>query len=242
MAPDTALAATSGEGKYWLPITEGSSGHFISSTFLCLGSDCGNRAMAHGVSYLHHHFGESFQELPVPFVQLLDLKKSEFLVRMIDHRVNSPLTSSCGRLFDAVAALVGIRHSVSYEGQAAIQLENLIVDAEEQAYPIDVESGLIRTRALFEAIVTDLKAGVNVGVISHDGLVHGFVTIANALREQTGIETVCLSGESFQNVYLSEKLQQGLEFDGFRVFTHSEVPPNDGGLSLGQAMIAAHQI
>jgi hydrogenase maturation protein HypF len=196
------------------------------------------------VSYLHHHFGESFRTVDIPFVQQLDPTKTEFLVRMIQHRVNSPLTSSCGRLFDAVAALLGVRNIVSYEGQAAIQLENLISGNDEQEYPLIAEDRVIKTASLFEAMVRDLRHDVPIGGISqrfHNGLVAVFANIAVRLRELTGIEQVCFSGGSFQNTYLSENLRQRLQNTGFRVFTQSEVPCNDGGLSLGQAVIAAHQ-
>jgi hydrogenase maturation protein HypF len=201
------------------------------------------------VSYLAHHVGRGFLQLPIPFVQRLDRTKTEILLRMMDRNVSSPLTSSCGRLFDAVAALVGIRQQVNFEAQAAIELEMSIDGCGGEAgYPIPLAGGgmtwVLSTRELFEAIVDDLQHEVPAGVISrrfHDGLIGALSDTAVLVRNHTGLDRVCLSGGTFQNVYLSEQLQAKLAAAGFHVFTHSEVPPGDGGLSLGQAMIAAHR-
>ncbi len=198
------------------------------------------------VSYLHQHYGEPLFGIDVPFVKALDKKKAGLVVSIIEKGLNSPFTSSCGRLFDAVAALEGIRNTVSYEGQAAIQLENLISGAADaSAYEVGFSGGEIRTKTMFEELLRDLREGVAPGVISrkfHNGLVNVFVKIACEIRDRQALDRVCLSGGTFQNLYLSENLQRRLEAEGFRVFSQSEVPCNDGGLSLGQALIAAHQI
>jgi hydrogenase maturation protein HypF len=198
------------------------------------------------LSYLHHHYGAELFQSDVPFLRILDRKKADFVLGMIEKKINSPLTSSCGRLFDAVAALLGIRNTVSYEGQAAIQLENAMAGVgDDAAYPIDLADGIIRTKPLFDELLRDLQRGVEPGVVSrrfHNGLINGFVTIAGNLRHQHAIDRVCLSGGTFQNLYLSENLGQKLESAGFQVFSQSEVPCNDGGLSLGQALIAAHYL
>jgi hydrogenase maturation protein HypF len=201
------------------------------------------------VSYLANHFGPGFLDLRIPFVQQLERRRVEVLLRMIERGVNSPLTSSCGRLFDAVAALVGIRQRVTYEAQAAIELEMAIEASDEDApYPLalvpDAAGWLIDTRALFEVLVEDLRRGVGAGTISrrfHNGLVEAFARLAGLLRERTKLNRVCLSGGTFQNAYLLERLTARLETSGFEVFTHAEVPAGDGGLSLGQAVIAAHR-
>jgi hydrogenase maturation protein HypF len=202
------------------------------------------------VSYLAHHFGRDFLDLPVPFVHQVDRQKTALLLQIIEHKVNSPLTSSCGRLFDAVAALVGIRQRVNYEAQAAIELEMAIAPEDDNtAYPLaptpEGEHWLIGTRPLFEALLADLGRNVPAGTISrrfHNGLVEGFAQLADLLRKQSGLNRVCLSGGSFQNVYLSEHLEARLRTAGFEVFTHGEVPAGDGGLSLGQALVAAHRV
>ena len=203
------------------------------------------------VSHLAQQFGRAFLDWRLPFLEQLDRPRVEALLHIIDRGVNSPLTSSCGRLFDAVAAVAGVRLQVSYEAQAAIELENCMADssADNAAYPLAIvpEGGawLLDTRPLFEALVHDVLAGAPPGVISrrfHNGLAEGFAQLAVLLKEQTGLDRVCLSGGCFQNAYLLERLQAWLEAGGLSVFTHSEVPAGDGGLSLGQALVAAHQL
>ena len=214
------------------------------------------------VSYLTHHCGRDFlqcelRDLDNPFVRQLSPTKVELLQRMMEQGVNSPLTSSCGRLFDAVAALVGIRQRVNYEAQAAIELEMAISDSSEShnetGYPLnllsddaDCESGkckwIIGTRPLFEALLNDLRQNLPAATISrrfHNGLIDTFAELAIRLREQTNLNRVCLSGGTFHNVYLSHRLEKRLSETGFDVFTQQEVPSGDGGLSLGQALVAA---
>jgi hydrogenase maturation protein HypF len=201
------------------------------------------------VSYLHKYFGEAVWDLEIPFVRELDRRQVTVLVRMAERGVNSPLTSSCGRLFDAVSALAGIRKRVNYEAQAAIELEAAIAgESEGASYPFDLRpegSGwIIDTRPLFAALVNDLKCGVPAGIISrrfHEGFVDVLARAAKLIHAKTGVKNICLSGGSFQNVFLLEHLKRRLEADGLNVFTHSEVPCGDGGLSLGQAIVAAHR-
>jgi hydrogenase maturation protein HypF len=202
------------------------------------------------VSYLAHHFGREFLKLDIPFLRQLNRPKVDLLLRMMDQGVNSPLTSSCGRLFDAVAALIGIRQQVNYEAQAAIELEMAMASPEEDAaYPMklvpDGDHWIISTRPLFEVLLDDLGQNVPVAAISrrfHNGLVEGFVKLATLLRKKTTLHRVCLSGGTFHNIYLSERLEARLSEAGFEVFTQKAVPAGDGGLSLGQAVVAAAKI
>ena len=187
-------------------------------------------------------------KLPIPFVQQLRAEKVNVLLRMMERNVNSPLTSSCGRLFDAVAALAGVRQKINYEAQAAIELDMLIAPT-TRAYPFAIRAAvdgwIIDTRPCFDALIDDLSSGVPAGLISaafHNGLVEIFLHVAKLLRERESLNRVCLSGGSFQNAYLSEQLHCKLVENGFEVFTHSEVPAGDGGLALGQALIAAHRL
>jgi hydrogenase maturation protein HypF len=206
------------------------------------------------ISYLAHHFGHEFlhfdlMKLDIPFVRELKRSKVEFLLQMMNKGVNSPLTSSCGRVFDAVAALAGIRQQVNYEAQAAIELEMAITaSGEDVAYPMkllpDPASGdsrwTISTRPMFEALLEDLGHNVPVAAISrrfHNGLVECFVELAILLRKRNDLQRVCLSGGTFHNVYLSRYLEARLSEAGFEVFTQKEVPAGDGGLSLGQALV-----
>jgi hydrogenase maturation protein HypF len=158
----------------------------------------------------------------------------------------APPTSSAGRLFDAVAAILGVRDSVNYEGQAAVELEQLADPAERDAYPAGVvpaAGGLLRLGGadLVRAVVEELEAGVAPPLIAarfHNGLAGATVAACQALRDATGLGTVALSGGVFQNMLLLERTVAALEQRGFRVLTHSRVPPNDAGVSLGQAAVA----
>jgi hydrogenase maturation protein HypF len=158
----------------------------------------------------------------------------------------SPATSSAGRLFDAVAAILGVRDSVNYEGQAAVELEQLADPAETAAYPAEIDKadgGLLRLAgtSLVRAVAAELEAGVAPPLIAarfHNGLAATTVAACQAVRDDTGLTTVALSGGVFQNLLLLERTAAALDQAGFRVLTHSRVPPNDGGISLGQAAVA----
>jgi len=199
------------------------------------------------VSYLELTFGEDFRNLDIPFVRNLDRAKTDGILRMMAQRVNSPMSSSCGRLFDAVAALIGVRQEVSYEAQAAIALEMAARTSRETAgYPLAVRffdnRWQIDPAPLFRAIVEDLTRGIPVEGIArrfHNGLVQTLVSLACALRQQSSINCVCLSGGTFNNSLLLGGMIAKLQSAGFVVFTHSQVPAGDGGLSLGQALVAA---
>jgi hydrogenase maturation protein HypF len=163
--------------------------------------------------------------------------------------INSPLTSSAGRLFDAFAAVLGVRDAVNYEGQAAIELEQLADPAETGSYPVTVtrddRSGsgqlLVHGTDLIRAGLEDLAAGTAMPVIAgrfHNGISAVIATVCARMRERTGLDVVALSGGVFQNLLLSARVAGQLEAAGFRVLQHSRVPCNDGGISLGQAVVA----
>jgi hydrogenase maturation protein HypF len=154
---------------------------------------------------------------------------------------NSPPTSSAGRLFDAVSALLGLRDTINYEGQAAVELEQLADPAERGSYAAAVGE-TVRGADLVRAAAEDLLAGVPAPVIAarfHRGVVDVVVTMCCRLREGTGLATVALSGGVFQNLLLLDGCVDRLSSAGFRVLTHGRVPTNDGGISLGQAVVAA---
>jgi hydrogenase maturation protein HypF len=159
--------------------------------------------------------------------------------------MNSPLTSSAGRLFDAVAALLGLRDVVNYEGQAAVELEQLALTSRHNPYRAAITDGCpftVAGRDLVRAAAGDLLAGVPPEIISarfHQGVAAMIGEACGLLRERSGLGTVALSGGVFQNLLLLGTVVDLLEGMGFRVLTHSRVPPNDGGISLGQAVVAA---
>jgi hydrogenase maturation protein HypF len=202
------------------------------------------------VSSLVHHFGKDFLKMKLPFLDGIASPKLDLLLQVLERRINSPLTSSCGRLFDAVAAAAGIRQEVTYEAQAAIELEMATGSngSDDVAYDFRLLPGpdslIISTRPMFESLVEDVCQRRPIAEISrkfHNGLANVFVKIAERLREHTSLSRVCLSGGTFNNLYLTAQLVSRLGENGFEVFTQNEVPAGDGGLSLGQAMVAAHQ-
>ncbi len=198
-----------------------------------------------GLIYLHKAFGESLFDLPIPFVQDLDLETSSIILQIARKGVHSPLTSSCGRFFDAVSALIGIRNEIAYEGQAAIELEMIQDLNEERAYAFDIHpranKWVMETTPIIQGVVKDLLEGESQGVISrrfHNTLIQMLHRICIIIRTESGIEQVALSGGTFQNETLQSGLTKVLVADGFNVLSHAMVPTNDGGLSLGQAVIA----
>jgi hydrogenase maturation protein HypF len=201
------------------------------------------------VSYLAKHYGNDISALHLPFLKEIEPSKLNVVLQMAQREVHSPRTSSCGRLFDAVAALVGLRTKVNYEAQAAIELEMAAHDsAEEGAYLLNLipmSSGWqIGTRSLFDWLIADIGKGASVADMSrrfHNGLVAVLVDVAEKIRAQRELSRVCLSGGCFQNVLLFESLLAALRKQQFDVYFHSEVPAGDGGLSLGQALVAAHR-
>lgn len=155
---------------------------------------------------------------------------------------HGPSTSSAGRLFDAVAALVGVRDAVTYEGQAAAELEQRVDPDERGSYPAGAHDGVLRVGDLVGGVLADLRAGVAVGRIAarfHHGLADATVRAVVARAEEHGVGTAALSGGVFVNRVLLERTRDGLETAGLRVLVHSRVPCNDGGLSLGQVAVAA---
>jgi hydrogenase maturation protein HypF len=170
--------------------------------------------------------------------------------KMLDKKVNTPMTSSIGRLFDAVAALAGVRDAASYEAQAALELEWLAaINAPDSCYPFELIDSLsdnepmqIDTRPLIRAVSRDADAGVDAGQIGrrfHSTLVEIIVAVCNRLRQLTQINAVTLSGGVFMNAVLTVETDQRLRRADFRVFRHELTPPNDGSLSLGQLAVAA---
>jgi hydrogenase maturation protein HypF len=159
------------------------------------------------------------------------------LDRQMERGLNCVETSSMGRLFDAVAALTGVRQRVSYEGQAAIELESLCGDAKGRVYASEV----LDPTELLRGIVADVRAGVpreEIAAGFHDAIAGWVVEICRRARAQTGWQRVGLTGGVFQNVTLLRKSVDGLRAEGFQVLVHRKVPANDGGLALGQAVLA----
>ena len=164
---------------------------------------------------------------------------------VMDKRSFSPLTSSCGRLFDAVSALLGVRHRITYRGQAACELEMICNDGEDASYDFGYEDDSITLKGLFAGVCADIDAGLPAGRIAarfHNTVADMMVETCDRLRRETGLDTVALSGGVMQNRRLLSLAVPALRERGFEVLLQSKVPANDGGICLGQAAVALAQL
>jgi hydrogenase maturation protein HypF len=198
-----------------------------------------------GISYLYDAFGENFRELNLPILKKIESRNLKIIVEMILNGVNSPQTSSLGRLFDGVAAIAGIRQRVNFEGQAAMELEMLAEGDARSIYDYQwtFEDPIkILTAPIIRGVVQDVQNGVSVAKIStkfHRTLIALFTEVCAAVRQNAELNRVVLSGGCFQNAILLSGLIRELESRKFEVFSHRQAPCNDGGIALGQALVAA---
>jgi hydrogenase maturation protein HypF len=211
------------------------------------GSAAIKRPYRTAIGYLYRLLGKEALSAKLPFLKTIDENTPEIIMQQVDRGLNSPLTSSCGRLFDAVSALIGVRGEINYDAQAAIELEMAAGGTSvEGNYPftIDFQEGmsLIRLKELFEAIITDMNAGAPTAVISarfHNTISRMIVRMCRQLAEENSLNTVAISGGVFQNRRLLEQASKELKAAGLKVISQSRVPSNDGGVALGQVVIAS---
>jgi hydrogenase maturation protein HypF len=198
------------------------------------------------LSYLYTLLGEdvSLEGLPLSHTRPAELL---IIQQQLKRNVNSPLTSSAGRLFDAVSALVGVREEIDYEAQAAIELEMLAREdkPDRESYPLSIiereGTRVVKLGKLFSAIMRDVRNHTPVPLISlrfHSAVAEMIAATCRLISTETGINDVALTGGVFQNRLLFRLTISALRRDGFSVITHHLVPCNDGGISLGQAVIA----
>jgi len=198
------------------------------------------------LSYLYSLLGDDFSLDGLP---LGDIKPAEIEIikQQLKQKINSPLASSAGRLFDAVSALAGVRGEIDYEAQAAIELEMLAPDKINKAgsYPFSIEGEggmrVVKLRELLAAVVADVRNKVTVAEISlkfHYTVANIIIEMCKLIADDSKIKRVGLSGGVFQNRLLLKLATAALKREGFEVFTHRLVPANDGGISLGQAVVA----
>jgi len=195
------------------------------------------------VGLLFEIFGEKLFEEKIEFINIFSEQEKKILLQMLKNKINSPLTSSVGRLFDAVAFLTGIKRTTSYEGEAAMMLEFAAAPAISDYYPFDLLPGevlIIDWQKMIETILDEMKNNVSPKIISakfHNTLVESICSVAEKSHE----EKIVLSGGVFQNAYLLEHTVHRLRTSGFNPYWHQRIPTNDGGISLGQVAIAMNQ-
>ncbi len=191
---------------------------------------------------LHEMWGDAvFTRANLASIRALPKRERALLAQMLRKRVHAPLTSSAGRLFDAVASILGLRQRTSFEGQAALELESRVLEGIDGGYPFEVGQEkplVIDWQPMIEGIIRDAENAEPVGVIAarfHNTLAEIIVAAARLIAEAS----VLLTGGCFQNRYLLERSIQQLTSAGFRPYWHQRVPPNDGGLAIGQVIGAA---
>jgi hydrogenase maturation protein HypF len=190
------------------------------------------------------HMHERFKD----FLSRWPEEKVRVVIQMLQRNVNTPLTSSCGRIFDAVSCLAGLRDTVNYEGQAAIELEQAMED-DSGTYEgrVHNERGkwILDPLPMIEQVIGDVRSGLSPGIVSarfHKGVVSLLTEVTQLASEETGLKRIALSGGVFQNACLFENVVIALKERGFKVYSHVEVPANDACIALGQAYVAAHRL
>ena len=195
--------------------------------------------------YLLDAFGDEAAQLRIDLIRRIDFQKWDILKRAIEKKINTPWTSSMGRLFDAASSLLSIRDEVHYEGQAAIELEMIADYGVKEEYPFHIHGDekpmVINPAEMIRGMVHNLIDGAPSSKISgkfHRTIARIIIETCEAIRCKESLNRVVLSGGVFQNIRLLSLVTEGLKRSGFDVYTHHLVPPNDGGISLGQAVIA----
>ena len=196
------------------------------------------------ISYLYDTFEEDFKNIPLNIMKKISPPLLAPIIKMIEKNINSPYSSGMGRFFDAVSCMCGLRNIAGYEGQAAMEFESLLPTIEmDRPYNFDItdDSGIIiiDQRRVVKEVVNDLNKSLSlISLRFHSTIVKMIYEVCKILRKKTGINEVVLSGGCFQNVFLSVNARKILQKNGFRVYTHSKIPPNDACISVGQAAIA----
>jgi len=191
-----------------------------------------------------HNAGLPWSE-DLPPVKAASEAEKGVVARQLETGLNSPQTSSMGRLFDAVSALIGLCQGVNYEAQAAIELESQADGDETGMFQFGLRAGLVDPAPVIRSIVSDLREGVSSQVIAarfHNGVAQVVLELCIRAREKYGLDRVVLSGGVWQNMFLMRRTVDLLRGEDFEILIHRKVPANDGGLALGQAAIAAHKI
>jgi hydrogenase maturation protein HypF len=199
------------------------------------------------ISLLKTAYGPEWRDVATRLNLLSDTRQFDLFDKIIDGKINSPLSSGLGRLFDGIAALLGARRQVSFEGQAAMGLEMLATGVSGETYPFKIIRGnekpyILNITAMIKSIVSETERGQSNAKIAssfHQTLIDAFASMAEKMREETRLNRVVLSGGCFQNKILLEGSVDKLRNSGFDVCCHQQVPANDGGISLGQAVVAA---
>ena len=193
------------------------------------------------VSCLYNSFGRHLKYLDIPFVNLMEEKKLDLILEAIDKNINCPLSSGAGRLFDAVAALINVCPVSKFHAEAPMRLESLTIGSLNQRFEISQQE-TISFKEMFQQIIEDIHREIPVEIIStkfHNTIIYTIFRVSLKIRSETGLNKIVLSGGTFQNKYIMERLEPLLIKNKFEVFSQGRIPCNDGGIALGQLVIAA---
>ncbi|MDD4239050.1 MAG: carbamoyltransferase HypF [Desulfotomaculaceae bacterium] len=198
--------------------------------------------MAYG--YLYSLFGKGANAFP-KYIESIEADELLLMEQQMYKHLYAPLTSSCARLFDAVSAIINIARIARYEGEAAIRLESIIDERVIDYYDFDLQEYILNPAPILQGVYDDLENDIAPSTIAakfHNTLTNAITKVCREISNLTGVKKVCLSGGVFQNAYLLKGLVKHLTKEGFRVFWQQKVPANDGGISLGQVMIAHYNV
>ncbi|PLX10140.1 MAG: hypothetical protein C0597_17285 [Marinilabiliales bacterium] len=194
------------------------------------------------ISYLYKVFGEDFTNLDLPILKEIESSKVQNITQMIQKKLNTPLASSAGRLFDAIASIIGVCHFNSFQAEAPMRLESIINDQIKESYDCEIQKESISFNIMIRQIVSDCMQGISRSVIAtkfHNTIIELVVKICVEISVKLDINKIVLSGGSFQNAYLTENIENRLKINDLEVYLPKAVPVNDQGIALGQLVIAA---
>lgn len=206
------------------------------------GDAAANHPWRMACSYLYAVFGTLFTGFDLPMLRMIDPAKVSMLIQGLEKGLNSPMTSSAGRLFDAASALCGLCTTHSFEAEGPMLLESIIQKNCEESYSFELSKGMISFDPMFFEMTNDLLSKIPLPLISarfHNTIVNGIVELATKLASENNINTIALSGGVFMNAYLLSKTENALQQRNMTVLTNLKIPANDGGIALGQLAVVA---
>jgi hydrogenase maturation protein HypF len=194
-----------------------------------------------GISLLYKTFGNDMVDLDIPFIRNMDKKLLLKIIGSIEKKINVPLSSGCGRLFDGIAAITGVCSGARFHAEAPMKLESAVMPGIKEYYEVALTS-TIRFESMIKQIVSDVQNNISANIISarfHNTIIWTIFETVKRIRKETGLSQIVLSGGSFQNKYLTENVISMLSGAGMEVYLAAKVPYNDGGIALGQLVVAA---
>ena len=196
-----------------------------------------------GLSLLYKTYGRELSDLDIPFIRNLDKKLITAVTEALEKKINTPLSSGCGRMFDGVAAITGLCTHAAFHAEAPMRLESAVAQGINDCYEVEVNETLCFEKCI-QQVINDLTQNTPVPVIAarfHNSIIWSIFETVRKIRFETGTTKVVLTGGSFQNKYLTEKTMALLTGDGLDVYMSAKVPSNDGGIALGQLIVAARK-